>query len=243
MPYDVAKLGEDLVRYCEKYYIPVEAIFEILNDQKVLPMIRGKGMEYYVHEAIGRVLTPREWVTQKLNLSAQPGSADQDISVTYRRTGDTLTVESKSAVRGSFRSGNGRTRVKAPHFNVKCHRSRSNISLVSTSNDRYHYTSFDVVVTNPLNSLYVGNTIGEEFEIVSDDELTILYGYYGVDNTTVLQNVAFQDWRFAVSKDIADENGYVPRTPLVMLVDDPHWRPLNEMPEALLRLIHEKRGR
>jgi hypothetical protein len=177
MPQDADELGKELIRYCEKYYIPTDKILEILNDQKVLPMIRGKGTEYNAHLAIQQALNPREWTTQKLNLSAQTGTADQDISVTYRRTGGLLTVETKSAVRGSFRSGQGRTRIAKPHFHVKCHRSRSNISLAKTSNDRYHYTSFDIVIVNLLNSLYVGNTIGEEFEIVPNEALAVLFDY------------------------------------------------------------------
>lgn len=36
----------NFIAYCEKYFIPQEYLFEILEDSKVVPMIRGKATEY-----------------------------------------------------------------------------------------------------------------------------------------------------------------------------------------------------
>jgi hypothetical protein len=79
---ELAKLGEKLLEYCNKYFIPPEHLFEILNDQKVTPMIRGKAIEFNLYEILRSILNENEWLVQKLNLSAQPGSPDQDIGVT-----------------------------------------------------------------------------------------------------------------------------------------------------------------
>jgi len=236
-------LGEEIISYCEKYFIPIDHIFEILNDQKVVPMIRGKGMEYNAVYAIKKILNPQEWITQKLNLSAQPGHLDQDISITHRRSGIIVTVESKSAVRGSYHQGSSKTRIKnEPHFKVKCHRSRSNVKLAKTSNDRYHISSFDIVITNPLNCLYIGNTIGEDFEFPPENELAILYEHYKVSSITELEKASFEDWRFARPCDIA-QNEFIPRTPFVKFKNDPNWMPLKKMPNILLEIVKEKRGR
>lgn len=241
MSQEKLKLAEELIEYCNKYFIPVEHIFEILNDQKVVPMIRGKGMEFGAVYAIREVLNSREWIVQKLNLSAQPGTLDQDISITHRRSGIIVTVESKSAVRDSFHRGSNRTTIKnEPHFKVKCHRSRSNMKLAVTSNDRYHISSFDIVITTPLNSLYVGNTISEDFEFPPEEDLAVLFQFYGVNNTSDLEDAAAKDWRFALSKDIAEDE-YIPRTPFVRLKDDSNWRPLTELSEKILQIVEEKR--
>lgn len=234
-------LAEELIEYCNKYFIPIEHIFEILNDQKVVPMIRGKGMEFGALYAIREALNSREWIVEKLNLSAQPGTLDQDISITHRRSGIIVTVESKSAVRGSFHRGSSRTTIKnEPHFKVKCHRSRSNMKLANTSNDRYHISSFDIVVTTSLNALYIGNTIGEDFEFPPEEDLSVLFRLYGVNNTSDLEKSAAKDWRFALSKDIAEDE-FIPRTPFVRLRDDPDWKPLAELPTKLLQIVEAKR--
>ncbi len=239
---DKLSLGEELIEYCRKYYIPIEHIFEILHDQKVIPMIRGKGMEYNALYAIREVLNPREWITEKLNLSAQQGIADQDISITHRRSGFIITVESKSAVRGSFHRGSERTIIKnEPHFKVKCHRSRSNMKLADSTNDRYHVSSFDIVVTSPLNCLYIGNTIGEDFEFPPENDIKVLFQYYKVKNISELEDAASKDWRFALSKDIAKDN-YIPRTPFVKLENDLNWKSLKSLSKILLDIVIEKRG-
>ena len=233
-------LGENLKNYCDKYFIPCNNIFEILNDQKVVPMIRGKGMEYSALYSLREVLNSQEWTVQKLNLSAQPGFLDQDISIIHRRSGIIVTVESKSAARGSFRLGNKRTKIKEPHFRVKCHRSRSNIRLAQTSNDRYHYKTFDIVVSTPLNAIYVGNTIGDKFEFPPADVLEVLFEHYNVNNINDLEVAANRDWRYVLPEDIA-ENEFIPRTPYVRLSNDPNWNSFDQLSGVLLDIVRKKK--
>ena len=209
---DFQSLGERLADYCRRYSIPLDYVFEILNDQKVVPMLRGKGMEYNAFLLLQQRLNLMEWTVQKLNLSAQPGRPDQDIGITHRRTGTILIVESKSAVRNSMKSGERSRLHKVPHFKVKCHRSRSNIKLASTSNDRYRSDEFDVLITNPSNALFAGGTIGEELELVSDPTLLdILHNHYNTRSGEELIEAVGEDWRFAMPSEIADADGFIPR--------------------------------
>ena len=159
-------IEDDIMRYCREYNIPTEYFLEILNDQKVLPMIRGKASEYTSYLAIKDILPETEWVVNKLNLNAQTNIDDQDISITHRRTGKLLKIETKNAVRGSFTSGIRARICREPHFKVKCHRSRSNISLVGTTNDQYSEDCFDVVIANISNAIIQGNTIGNRLELL-----------------------------------------------------------------------------
>ncbi len=242
------RLGRQLELYCRKYSIPIENFFEIINDQKVLPMLRGKGMEYNVYHLLQQVLSSNEWIVTKLNLSAQPGLPDQDISVTHRRTGEALIGESKSAVRGSMTTGVRARRHRVPHFKVKSHRSRSNIELVGIGNDRYRASDFDILVTNPSNALFAGGTVGEELELIADPQLIeILYSHYSVSNSQELLQAAAQDWRFVIPGDIA-ENGLIPRTPTIYLQNDPHWLPITALPNKVeeivrRRVLHRRSGR
>ena len=239
---EIKKLGTDLLGYCQKFKVPIDYIFEILEDQKVTPMIRGKAMEYNAFLQLEYILPKHIWSVQKLNLNAQPGTVDEDISVTHRRSGVILKVESKSGVRGSFSDGRRAKVIKDPHFKVKCHRSRSNISLAGTSNDRYSVDSFDIIITNTSNSIFQGNTIGENLEIIHKPGIKeLLYQHYSVSNDHDLIDASFDDWRYCIPEDIAEE-GFIPRTPYVRLTNDPNWRPLPELEARLLEVVENKRS-
>ncbi|MEI3419691.1 MAG: hypothetical protein V8R91_00740 [Butyricimonas faecihominis] len=93
-----------------------------------------------------------------MNLNAQNNTIDEDVSITHSKTGINLKVECKNAVRGSFNLGKRTKILKVPHFKVKCHRSRSNISLSTTTNDRYLVGDFDLLACNTSNALYEGDT-------------------------------------------------------------------------------------
>jgi hypothetical protein len=237
---DYARLGEELAEYCGKYGVPLEHIFEILNDQKVVPMIRGKGTEWSGYSILQKQLNFREWSIEKLNLNAQPDAGDEDISVTHKRTGVILKVECKSAVRGSMSTGIRSRVCPVPHFKVKCHRSRSNIKLAGTSNDRYSADHFDVILTNPINALFQPRTIGDKLELLHDQEtLQTALDHYACSTGEELVGKASRDWRFVFPKDIA-ESGFVPRTPYVTMQEDPNWRPIEKLEELLLKLAAEK---
>lgn len=206
------KLSEKLLKYCKKFNVPLEFLFEILEDQKVTPMIRGKAMEYNAFLLLDKTLSKATWSVQKLNLNAQTGVHDEDISITHRRTGIILKVESKSTVRGSISDGKQSRILKVPHFNVKSHRSRSNIKLAGTSNDRYSVDSFDILVTNTSNAIFEGNTVGEHLEIIHNDDLKqMLLNFYGVKSDEDLIVACENDWRFCIPKDIA-VNGLISQT-------------------------------
>ena len=235
-------LAERVLVFCHKFNVPIEFLFEILEDQKVTPMIRGKAMEFSAFLLLDSALPRSAWSVQKLNLNAQQGVYDEDITITHRRTGIILKVESKSSVRGSFSSGERSRTMKKPHFHVKCHRSRSNISLAGTSNDRYSVDSFDVVVTNTSNSIFQGNTVGEELEVLHDESLrAILFEHYKVETLHDLVDASYRDWRFAVPSDIGID-GFIPRTPIVAIENDQFWRPISEIEERITQVVDMKRS-
>ena len=236
----MSDLENKIIEYCKIYNVPIEYLFEILEDQKVVPMIRGKATEYNVYKFLENNLSKYTWSIQKLNLNAQNGLHDEDISLTHRKSGIILKVESKNACRGSFSDGIRCRVIKEPHFKVKCHRSRSNIKLADSSNDRYSVDDFDLIVCNTSNAAYQGNTI-ENLEIIHNQKiLNILYDFYNVKNDRELINACNNDWRFVIPNDIA-ENGYIPRTPYVKLSGDVNWFDITQLEERLLKVVEEKR--
>lgn len=237
------ELGEALIRYCETFKVPKEYIMDILIDQKVVPMIRGKATEYDVFLLLKRVLNPHEWSVAKLNLNAQNGRHDEDVTVTHQRTGIIIKVECKNATRGSFKFSS-RCRIKEPFCTIKCHKSRSDLSKANTTNDRYLLGDFDLVISNLSNAVIAGSTYSENFELIENETAKQkLAEYYGVPmEYQAIFDAAYNDWRFAMAKDIAKE-GVIPRTPTLKLQNDPNWHPISEIEKYLLKFTKENRAR
>ena len=201
-------------------------------------MIRGKATEFVAAAFLRQNLDIREWQVQKLNLNAQSAMTDEDISVTFSRTGNRFKVESKNAVRGSFRLGTPRTKIKVPHFKVKCHRSRSYIAKASTTNDRYLAGDFDLIMCNVSNAIFRGKAMDIGLPLLENkDALDWLKGFYDVGSEEELVRSAYDDWRMCLPLSIADEHGVIPRTPSVMMENDPNWFSPDELVSNLRTLI------
>src|SRR5438132_14248429 len=96
-------LKKEIEDYCKRFDVPVEYLIDIISDQKVLPMIRGKGVEYNLFNLLGKMLDTKEWRTEKRNINPQPNKIDEDVVVVHVKSGTEIIVECKSAVRNSFR--------------------------------------------------------------------------------------------------------------------------------------------
>ena len=234
----------NFIAYCEKYFIPQEYLFEILEDSKVVPMIRGKATEYNAYLFRRKHLNPMDFDVQKLNLNPQPNTTDEDVSITHRRTGIRLMVEVKNACRGDFSDGKRSKVMKGiPHFKVKCHKSRSNIEKITSTNDRYILGEFDLLVANPLNAIYEGATFTRNLQFIDSSLIQILKDYYGVTTNRELEEKCNNDWRFAFPEDIAEDyNGImaIPRTPYVALSGDEKWFGIDSLAQRLEEKAIEK---
>lgn len=241
----MSDLEEKIQSYCKKYNIPIENLIEILEDQKVVPMIRGKASEYsgtmFLQDYFCNSI---DWVVTKFNLNPQPGINDQDLTIVHRKTAIPIRVEVKNAVRDSFTDGYRARDCKVPHFKVKCHKSRSNISKADTTNDRYILGDFDLIMSNTSNAIIIsGSKTLEDFAITDDErKLIALFRYYRVNNKQDLLDKCYDDWRFAVPEEIAELDGSIPRTPLVLLdaSRDPSWFTAHRLEEKLMKIVQRK---
>ena len=227
---------KEVMAYCLAYNVPVENLIAILEDQKVLPMIRGKATEYAGAAFLKQTLNSTEWDVQKLNLNPQPGIIDEDVSITFLRTGRRLKVETKNAVRGGFKLAK-RTSPQ-PCFQVKCHKSRSHLKRQNTTNDRYLVGEFDVLLCNVSNALFKGKAMTPGLPLLDDsDAIDWVKKFYKVSTDEELVRNAYLDWRICLPASIADEDGVIPRTPLVLMENDPNWFGPDQLEEKLLTLI------
>ena len=141
-----------------------------------------------------------------------------------------------AAVRASFALGTPRTRIRAPHFTVKNHRSRSNFT--EAHNDRYKAGDFDVLLCNVSNSIFRSKALDRGLPLIEDGRaIAWLKEHYGVDTDAELRRKTYGDWRACLPRDIA-RDGILPRTPAVMMDDDPDWFGLDELAGNLRKLIN-----
>ena len=233
---NATRVYRNIREYCEIYNIPEENLLDILEDQKVLPMIRGEATEYLGAAVLRQALDLRDWTVDKLNLNPQPsGTYDEDVSVTHRRTGKRLKAETKNAVRGGFSTGTRMT--PTPHFRVKCHKSRSHMGR--ETNDRYLVGDFDLLLCNVSNSIFRKKALDCGLPLIENPgAVEWLKKHYDVSTDDELRRCTYDDWRVCLPRTIADAAGVIPRTPRVLMADDPNRFNLDHLAANLRTLIN-----
>ena len=230
------KIVADLNEYCTLYNVPLEQLINILEDQKVLPMIRGKAVEFMGAKTLEKTLA-REWSVINLNLNPAPGTDDEDISITYLRTGQRFRTETKSATRGSFKlKGNN---CKQPHFTVKCNKSRKTYDQKrGFTHDHFEASKFDLLMCNLSNALFRGKETARGLHFIKAPEaLEWLKEFYKVNTDEELRAKAYGDWRICFPGDIALDNGLLPKAPIVQIENDPYWFGIEQLKNQLLSKI------
>lgn len=234
---EMLRVFTGITEYCRIYNIPRDNLLDILEDQKVLPMIRGKAIEYVGAAFLRQVLDPREWLVEKLNLNPQPGRNDEDVSITFRRTGTRLKAETKNAVRGSFKMGT--VKRPGPYFNVKCHKSRSNLNRQNTTNDRYVVGEFDLLLCNVSNALFRGKALEAGLPLIENQAaIEWVMAFYQVETAGELSRSAYDDWRLCLPVTIANADGVISRTPAIQMENDPNWFAADSLAANLRTLIN-----
>ena len=69
--------------------------------------------------------------------------------------------------------------------------------------------------------------------------MNILFGHYGISNEEEIINKTRRDWRFVIPTEIIVD-GLVPRTPYVLLEDDPKWKPCDQLEPILFEMVRAR---
>jgi hypothetical protein len=183
---ETVKTTKALKNYCSYYNIPFEHIIDIISDLKVIPMLRGKGFEYFVTDTLFKLLPKDKWIISNPNINAQSGVHDVDVDVLRKSDNQKIRIECKLADKDSFSISGNKT-----VFQVKCMRSRTvsdnqmairmakkyKVSKQDVLNhaDNYRKEDFDFVITSLGNAFwdtdengkYIFNAKTEQIEILS----------------------------------------------------------------------------
>lgn len=161
---------ENLINYCNDYDIPIKYLVEVINDPKVIPMIRGKAFEFSVMQKLKEIIPQDEWIIEKPMINAQSGFHDIDIRMIHKKTDGVIRIECKLAKKESYKLLNDSSNQSV--ILVKCMRSRTlgerettsrapqlgiDKSILQIHNDQYLPQDFDIVITSIGNAFYITN--------------------------------------------------------------------------------------
>jgi hypothetical protein len=209
----------NIEKFCKHYNIPLEYLSDTLREPKVIPMIRGKAFEFTVLERLKNILSINNWEVKKDIMNAQLGSHDEDVSIIYKPTSKRLSVECKLAGKGRFKKSKDGNYI----INVKCMRSRTmgdivvqrlapqlgiSVESLTLHNDQYRETDFDLVVSSIGNAFYETDDDGLFIWDPSSTGIEFLRKLFTVNDSDLLQELAFHKMYVALSKDLAVGNGY-----------------------------------
>lgn len=164
---------DNIQNYCNRLNIEADDLYNVLNDSKVAPMIRGKAFEFSMAYRLEEILPKDKWEVSKPNMNAQLGLHDIDVMVKHIATDKIISVECKLAKKGGFGQAKRgwKNYVKGDFLiPVKCMRSRTTLSedrvragaaaygvseeSFAIHSDQYRPSNFDVVATSIANAFY-----------------------------------------------------------------------------------------
>jgi hypothetical protein len=162
---------DKLKEFCANYDLCINYIVEILEDPKVIPMIRGKSFEFSVFERFKSILSSDSYEVEVPFMNSQTGFHDIDVLITRKVDEKKFRIECKLSKKGSFSF----PKDKQPLIRVKCMRSRTlgeeaakqkskltgkDYKSFMVHNDQYIVSDFDLVVTSLGNAFYQTNDKG-----------------------------------------------------------------------------------
>ncbi len=98
-----------------------------------------------------------------------------------------------------------------------------------------------MLLCNISNAIFQGKIDIRRVPLISDTEaVEWLKEHDGVNNDAALRRCTYDDWRICLPATIADENGVIPKTPKVFMLNDPNWFGLDQLNEKLIKYVKEE---
>lgn len=199
---------KELEEFCWKYDINVHHMPYVINDPKVIPMIRGKAFEFVVKEQLDQILSTSAYEISNPGINAQSTIHDVDVEIIRKKDNKKYTVECKLAQKGSFRLKNNEASLR-----IKCMRSRTlgkkaakqkavnkgrSTEMFKIHNDQYIPGEFDLVLTSIANAFYDTDENGLYYWNPSKEATEFLEAMGIAD-----QHVAFNTMYVALGNDLS----------------------------------------
>lgn len=247
-----------LTEYCQEHGLDFSSLGDVLNEPKVVPMIRGIGYEYVILNYLKDLLKDdKQFIAGKTIVNSQRTVKGSDVEVLDRQSKKVIRLECKLAANGSFSIG---TRTNNfPHCKVKIMRSRtlgdemikrvadegeSTVEQLTAHKDSYLSNSFDFVITNLRNAFYI-TTIDGIFQFhPSELQWEFLSKFTGLSDRNQIDDFLKKTHYFIEASKLAPNHGlvrcnrrncpnptscqFIPNYPIFNLANLQNWRDLKD---------------
>ncbi len=165
------KIFDKIKDFCEEHSLDINSFDQLLNEPKLVPMLRGIGYEFVIRNALTKLFSKsNNYKIEKPNINAQFSVSDIDIGLIEKKTKKLKIIECKLAQNNSFRLAS--KKINYSYCKIKVMRSRTlgdekikefskiekiPLNQVKSHKDSYPYYKFDYVVTNLRNAFYRTN--------------------------------------------------------------------------------------
>jgi hypothetical protein len=255
------KLIKLIKGYCKNHGLDFYTLPLLLNEPKLVPMIRGIGFEYIIQnflESLSKSYN-NQFEVLKPNINAQFNMGDIDIEIYDQKNNKRYRCECKLAKNSSFKKLENET-----FCYIKIMRSRTlgdekiretsineNIPLdhVAAHKDSYLINKFDFVITN-LRNVFYRTTQNNIFKFnPNEEELDFLKEFYGLSSYEEIDNFLLNTHFYIKSKDLIPKNNdfkctrrncsmpnecyFVPNYPKFLFNENNKWKKLDNIFEDL----------
>ncbi len=255
---------KSLKSYCDEHGLDFKTLADVLNEPKVVPMIRGIGYEHVVTSYLSKVFENDErFQPRKTIVNSQMTVKGSDAEVFDKVKGRVIRLECKLAANGSFSLG---TRVKRfPHCKVKVMRSRTlgdemirrvaleggaTIDELSAHKDSYLSDSFDFVITNLRNAFYVTTDEGLFKFSPTEEQWDFLATFANTTDRSEIDQYLKDTHFYIKASELAPKSSlmscnrrgcpnpttcaFIPNYPLFSMERDSAWKELKNIREDLV---------
>ena len=264
MPKDI-KVLNDLKQYCYDHGLSFETLPTVLNEPKVVPMVRGVGYEYVVLSDLQKILKgDKLFEARKTIVNSQMTNKGSDVEVLNKNTNKIIRIECKLASNRSF-AGSSRT-LKSPHCKIKIMRSRTlgdemirrealkggaTIAEYTSHKDSYLPNSFDFVVTNLRNAFYI-TTDDDLFTFQpTEEEWVFLKKFFNTNSERKIDDLLKFTHYYIKTNDLVPRHSdnscnrrtcqdpdncyFIPNYPIFRMSAPMAWKPLDQIREDLVK--------
>lgn len=253
-----------LKAYCYEHGLDFLTLADVLNEPKVVPMVRGIGYEHVVTSYLRKLFENDErFLAGKTIVNSQLTVKGSDSEIYDKEKNSNIRLECKLAANGSF-SLSTRDRNYA-HCKIKIMRSRtlgdemikrvaangeSTVEELTAHKDSYLPTYFDYVITNLRNAFYI-TTDEDTFRFEpSDDQWSFLEKYFNTNNHNEIDDLLKFTHFYIKSEDLTPKhNGilcnrrgcpnpstcnFIPNYPIFRMEGIMNWKVLKDIRSDLI---------
>jgi len=253
-----------LREYCDEHGLDFETLAMVLNEPKVVPMVRGIGYEYVVISFLRKLFENDErFAAGKTIVNSQLTNKGSDAEIFDKETQKLIRLECKLAANGSFSLGTRGNNY--PHSKIKIMRSRTlgdemirrvaengeaSIAELTAHKDSYLPKGFDFVITNLRNAFYI--TTDEDLFKFSptDEEWDFLQIFFNSNNHTEVDNLLKYNHFYIKAENLTPKYSnvacnrrgcpnpttcnFIPNYPIFRMTDAMNWKNLKDIRSDLL---------